>query len=150
MPKMSAGLLLFRRTAGEPEVLLVHPGGPFWAKKDAGAWSVPKGMAEEGEELWIAAQREFTEETGFAVPQGERIELGSVTYSNKKVHVWAIESDANASAVRSKTITMPFAGKMVTFPECDQAGWYTFDAARQKMVRGQTPFIDRLATHVYK
>lgn len=148
MPKLSAGLLLFRRTHNLPEILLVHPGGPFWVKQDAGAWSVPKGMANEDEPLMTAAEREFTEETGFAIPIGERFPIGTVSYGGKKVHVWAIEGDADANAIASNTITMEWpqrSGRTIEFPECDKAAWFDLPTAKTKIVKGQAPFVDRLA-----
>jgi predicted NUDIX family NTP pyrophosphohydrolase len=148
MPKLSAGLLLYRRTHNYPEILLVHPGGPFWAKQDAGAWSVPKGMAHEGESLMVAAEREFTEETGLTIPSGERLNIGAVSYGGKKVQVWAIEGDADATAIVSNTITMEWpqrSGRTIEFPECDKAGWFDLHTAKTKIVKGQSPFIGRLA-----
>lgn len=151
MPKLSAGLLLYRRTNKQLEILLVHPGGPFWVRQDAGAWSVPKGMAGPDEPLMQAAEREFTEETGFAVPAGQRIDLGTVSYGGKKVQVWAIEADVDASAITSNTITMmwpPNSGKTIEFPECDRAEWCDMHTAKIKIVKGQAPFVDRLAERI--
>jgi predicted NUDIX family NTP pyrophosphohydrolase len=148
MPKLSAGLLLFRRKNQQIEILLVHPGGPFWVRQDAGAWSVPKGMATPGEPLMRAAEREFNEETGFMVPAGDRLDLGTVNYGGKKVQVWAIESDADASAIVSNKLTMqwpPNSGKIIEFPECDKAEWFDTATAKIKIVKGQMPFVDRLA-----
>jgi predicted NUDIX family NTP pyrophosphohydrolase len=151
MPKISAGLLLFRRIGQEVEVLLVHPGGPFWANKDRAAWSVPKGLVGAGEETLAAAKREFTEETGLSAPPGEPFDLGFVTYGNKKVIAWAIEADADVSAITSDLISMewpPRSGKTLTFPECDRAGWFDAQTAKAKLVPGQVPFIDRMVQHV--
>lgn len=148
MPKLSAGLLLFRRTNKNPEILLVHPGGPFWTRQDAGAWSVPKGMAATNEPLMVAAEREFTEETGFAIPKGERLDLGAVSYGNKKVFVWALEGDADENAIVSNVLTMEWpqrSGKTIEFPECDKAAWFDLKTAKTKIVKGQMPFVDRLA-----
>jgi predicted NUDIX family NTP pyrophosphohydrolase len=151
MPKLSAGLLVYRCRPSGVELLLVHPGGPFWAKKDTATWSVPKGLADEGESLFAAAQREFTEETGFMPPQVKSIDLGYVTYGNKKVFIWAVEGDFNADAMTSATTTIewpPKSGNQQTFAECDKAGWFNAAAARQKLVKGQVPLVDRLLDHV--
>lgn len=126
----------------------MHPGGPFWAKKDAGAWSVPKGLVDTGEETFAAAQREFTEETGLSAPKGQVTDLGFVTYGNKKVLVWAIEADVDAMAITSNLVRLEWpakSGRVVEFPECDKASWFDLPTARDKLVPGQTPFIDRLA-----
>jgi predicted NUDIX family NTP pyrophosphohydrolase len=129
------------------EVLLVHPGGPFWAKKDLGAWSVPKGEFPPGEDALVAARREFEEETGFAV-DGRFIQLTPVKQSGGKlVQVWAVEGDCDASAVRSNTFSIewpPRSGKEQQFPEIDRAEWFTIEAAKQKILKGQIPFIEEL------
>lgn len=151
MPKISAGLLVYRYRPSGVELLLVHPGGPFWAKKDNATWSVPKGLANEGEELFAAAQREFTEETGFIPPTTQPIDLGYVTYGNKKVYIWAVEGDFNAEAINSITTTIewpPKSGNQQTFAECDRAEWFTADQSRQKLVKGQVPLVDTLLQHV--
>lgn len=151
MPKISAGLLVYRHRPNGVELLLVHPGGPFWAKKDNATWSVPKGLADEGEALLVAARREFTEETGFTPPATEPINLGYVTYGNKKVFIWAVEGDFNAEAITSVTTTIewpPKSGNLQTFAECDKAGWFNTQAAKQKLVKGQVPLVDRLLQHV--
>jgi predicted NUDIX family NTP pyrophosphohydrolase len=146
--KRSAGILLYRIAGGEPEVLLVHPGGPFWARKDAGAWSLPKGEYEDGEDPRAAALREFEEETGTALPPGELIELGSVKQKGgKTVSAWAAEGDLDAGAVRSNTFTMewpPRSGRTAEFPEIDRAAWFGVEAAREKLVAAQAGFVDRL------
>jgi predicted NUDIX family NTP pyrophosphohydrolase len=146
--RRSAGILLYRVARGEPEVLLVHPGGPFWARKDAGAWSIPKGEYADGEDPQACALREFEEETGTALPRGELIELGEVKQKGGKVvTAWAAEGDLDADAVRSNTFTMewpPRSGRTAEFPEIDRAGWFGIDTAREKLVAAQTEFLDRL------
>ncbi|HET9411828.1 MAG TPA: NUDIX domain-containing protein [Candidatus Saccharimonadales bacterium] len=151
MPKISAGLLVYRFTHGSLKMLLIHPGGPFWVKKDLATWSVPKGLADEGEELFTAATREFTEETGITPPVNNPIDLGFVKYGNKKVFVWAVEGDVDVRRIQSATIQLewpPRSGQMREFPECDKAGWFTPDAARRKLVKGQVPLVDRLIERV--
>ena len=148
MPRRSAGLLLYRITDGEPELLLVHPGGPFWARKDAGVWSLPKGEYTDGDDPRAAALREFEEETGTAPPAGELVELGSVTQKNRKqVTAWAAEGDLDAGAIRSNTFTMewpPRSGRTREFPEVDRAGWFGPEEAREKLNPAQAAFVDRL------
>jgi predicted NUDIX family NTP pyrophosphohydrolase len=147
MAKISAGLLLYRRRSGAVEVFLVHPGGPFRAKKDDGAWSIPKGEAAAGEALLEAARREFQEETGFCVA-GELRALAPVRQgSGKVVHAWAVEADCDASAVRSNTFEMewpPRSGKKQAFPEVDRAAWLDLPAARAKITTGQLGLLDQL------
>jgi predicted NUDIX family NTP pyrophosphohydrolase len=147
--KRSAGILLHRRREGAHEVLLVHPGGPFWAKKDAGAWSIPKGEYEDGEEPRAAALREFAEELGAPPPDGELVELGEVRQrGGKVVTAWALAGDADADAVRSNTFTMewpPRSGTIGEFPEVDRAAWFSLDEARERILPGQAPLLDRLA-----
>jgi predicted NUDIX family NTP pyrophosphohydrolase len=147
--KRSAGILLHRRHDGAHEVLLVHPGGPFWAKKDAGAWSIPKGEYEDGEEPRAAALREFAEELGAPPPDGELVELGEVRQrGGKVVSAWALAGDADADAVRSNTFTMewpPRSGTMREFPEVDRAAWFSLDEARERILPAQAPLLDRLA-----
>jgi predicted NUDIX family NTP pyrophosphohydrolase len=151
--KRSAGILLYRVAGGGPEVLLVHPGGPFWARRDAGAWSIPKGEYEEGEDPRACALREFEEETGTALPPGELIELGEVKQKGGKVvSAWAAEGDLDADAVGSNTFTMewpPRSGRMAEFPEIDRAGWFGVDAAREKLGPAQAEFLDRLLGRLY-
>jgi predicted NUDIX family NTP pyrophosphohydrolase len=146
--KRSAGILLYRVAGGAPEVLLVHPGGPFWARRDAGAWSIPKGEYQEGEDPRACALREFEEETSTALPPGELIELGDVKQKGGKVvSAWAAEGDLDADAVGSNTFTMewpPRSGRMAEFPEIDRAGWFRVDAAREKLGPAQAEFLDRL------
>ena len=145
--RVSAGLLLFRRTAGRLEVFLAHPGGPFWANKDAGAWTIPKGLINPGEDQLAAARREFAEETGLH-PDGPFLPLGSVRQkAGKVVHAWACEGDADPAAVASNTMRVewaPRSGKWVTIPEIDQCGWFDPAAAREKVNPAQAEFIDRL------
>lgn len=148
MARESAGLLLYRRSQKGLEVLLVHPGGPFWAKKDLGAWSIPKGEIEPGEDPLTAALREFREETG-AEPQGEFRPLGSVRQpGGKVVHAWAVEADLDPSGVRSGTFVLewpPKSGLRRAFPEIDRAEWFSIAEARGKILKGQLPFLDVLA-----
>jgi predicted NUDIX family NTP pyrophosphohydrolase len=142
----SAGVLVYRRRT-RLEVLLVHPGGPFWAKKDAGAWSIPKGEFGEGEDPLTAARRELAEETGLVV-DGELRPLGSVKQAGGKVvHAWALEGDLDADAIRSNTFSMewpPRSGRMQQFPEVDRAAWFGIDEARVKLLKGQLPLLDAL------
>jgi|SRR5580658_5277793 predicted NUDIX family NTP pyrophosphohydrolase len=145
MAKKSAGLFLYRNRAGSTEVFLVHPGGPFWAKKDEAAWSIPKGEIAEGEEPLEAAKREFREETGFAV-QGTFEALRPVRLAGgKTVYAWTIEGDIDASAIRSNTFSMdwpPRSGKMQEFPEVDRGAWFDLATARKKIVKGQIPLLE--------
>ena len=148
MAKRSAGILLYRGEASEIEVLLVHPGGPFWAKKDAGVWSIPKGEYAEGEEEPLAcAVREFTEELG-AAPTGPFLELGELRQPSRKVvRAWAARGEFDPADIKSGTFEMewpPRSGRMQAFPEVDRAAWFTPAAARRKILPGQLPFIDRL------
>jgi predicted NUDIX family NTP pyrophosphohydrolase len=152
MKKQSAGILLFRRTTASAEVLLGHPGGPFWRNKDKGAWSVPKGEYEADEEPLVAACREFQEETGQAVPDGERIDLGEMKRKDGKViHVWAIEGAIDEQHIMSNMFEIewpPKTGQMQSFPEIDRAAWYGLNQAPMKMHQGQGVFIERLAEHL--
>ncbi|WP_189713875.1 NUDIX domain-containing protein [Streptomyces phaeofaciens] len=149
--RRSAGLLLFRRTADGTQVLLGHMGGPYFARKDAGAWTVPKGEYEPDEPAWDAARREFREELGLAPPDGEAIALGEVRQTNGKiVTVWAIEADLDPAAVEPGTFTMewpPRSGRRQEFPELDRVAWYGLDRARAVIVTAQAAFLDRLAEH---
>jgi predicted NUDIX family NTP pyrophosphohydrolase len=146
MPIESAGILGFRRTRDFLEVLLVHPGGPFFAKKDAGAWSIPKGLIE-GDDPLAEAKREFTEETGFTI-SGDAIPLGSIRQKGGKVvHAWAAEGDWDLADFRSNTFEMewpPRSGKKQRFPEVDKAAWFGIDEAREKLIAAQVEFLDRL------
>jgi predicted NUDIX family NTP pyrophosphohydrolase len=148
MPERSAGILLFRHADDGVEVLLVHPGGPFFARRDAGAWSIPKGLLEEGEEPLACARREFAEELGSQSPDGPAIELGEIRQRNgKRVTAFAIEGDLDAEAITSNTFTMqwpPRSGRTQEFPEVDRAGWFGLDAAREKILAAQAPLLDRL------
>jgi predicted NUDIX family NTP pyrophosphohydrolase len=147
MAKQSAGLLLYRVRQAAPEVFLVHPGGPFWVKKDTGAWSIPKGEAEPDEDLLARARREFTEETGFDV-DGEFRPLAPVRQSGGKiVHAWAVEGDCDAAAIKSNTFDLewpPRSGRVQAFPEVDRAQWFALAAAREKINRAQLGLIDEL------
>jgi predicted NUDIX family NTP pyrophosphohydrolase len=151
MVKRSAGVLLYRRTGAELEVLLVHPGGPFWARKDEGAWSIPKGEYLDGEEALAAAKREFWEETGTAI-DGEFVPLGEVRQAGgKRVTAWAVEGDLDEGAVRSNMFEMeypPRSGKMREFPEVDRAGWFRIAEARVKILGGQVGLLERLVERV--
>ena len=147
MGKRSAGLLMYRRGAAGLAVLLVHPGGPFWANKDLGAWSIPKGEYGADEKPLAAAQREFTEETG-ARPGGDFVPLGEVKQpGGKHVSAWAIEGDFDPATLVSNSFEMewpPRSGRKRSFPEVDRADWFSLDEARRKILTGQRPFIDRL------
>ena len=145
--KQSAGLLLFRRRAGALEVLLVHPGGPFWARKDDGAWSVPKGEIDEHEDVLAAARREVEEETG-ARPSGPFIALAPLHQSGGKiVHVWAVECEFDPSSLRSNLFEMewpPKSGHVRSFPEVDRAEWFDLTMAARKILASQAPVLQRL------
>ncbi|HKY93343.1 MAG TPA: NUDIX domain-containing protein [Nevskiaceae bacterium] len=152
MPAHSAGLLPYRVRDGRIEVFLVHPGGPFWAKKDDGAWSIAKGEFVEGTESGLdAAVREFREETGQAI-HGPFHEFPVVRQrSGKIVHAWAVRADVDAQAIASNTFSMewpPKSGRFRDFPEIDRAAWFDLDTARAKLVEGQRPLLDHLAAHV--
>ncbi|HZD78469.1 MAG TPA: NUDIX domain-containing protein [Actinomycetota bacterium] len=150
MPKLSAGLLLYRSAQEGLEVLLVHPGGPFWAKRDDGAWSVPKGEYGADEDPLDAARREFREELGTDPPADPApIPLGELRQpSGKRVTVWAVEGDVDVEAVHSNTFTMtwpPGSDRTGEFPEVDRAGWFELGTARRKILSGQAGFLDRLS-----
>lgn len=149
--KRSAGLLLFRRTEAGLEVLLGHMGGPFFARRDAGAWTVPKGEYEGDEPAWEAARREFQEELGLPPPDGEAVPLGEVEQAGGKiVTVWAVEADLDPAAVVPGTFLMewpPRSGRTREFPELDRVAWLGVDRAREVIVRAQAAFLDRLAEH---
>ena len=144
--KNSAGLLLYRRR-DELEVFLVHPGGPFWAKKDLGAWSLPKGELEEGEDPLATAIREFTEETSFPIA-GDFLRLTPLRQpSGKTIHAWAVEADCDPAQLRSNPFSMewpPKSGQQREFPEVDRAAWFTIAEARTRIIAGQAPFLDEL------
>lgn len=143
----SAGILLFRFRGSKLEVLLVHPGGPFWSGKDEGAWSIPKGVFEELERPLDAAKRELKEETGFEA-EGQLIDLGTIRQPSRKiVHVWANQSDLDAAKAASNKFTLEWpkkSGIMREFPEVDKAEWFDIETARKKILQGQAGFIDRL------
>jgi predicted NUDIX family NTP pyrophosphohydrolase len=145
--KETAGILLYRVRQGAFEVFLVHPGGPFWMKKDDGAWSIPKGEIEEGEDHLHAAKREFHEETGFSL-DGNFIALAPLKQrGGKTVHAWAVEGDVDAQSIKSNLFTMewpPRSGKHAEFPEVDRAGWFTLEAAKEKILPGQAEFLEEL------
>jgi predicted NUDIX family NTP pyrophosphohydrolase len=150
MKKQSAGLLVYRIKESRPEVFIVHNGGPFWAKKDKGVWSLPKGEIDEGEEPLAAAKREFTEETGFEPPEGEYLELGEIKYpkGNKSVVAWAIKGDLGPGAHKSNTFEIewpPRSGWMQQFQEIDRAEWFTLEKAAEKLFAPNLPFLERLA-----
>ena len=148
----SAGLLVYRRAERGPEVFLVHPGGPFFARKDDGAWSLPKGLVDPGEDALAAARREFFEETSLAAPEGEPVSLGETRLaSGKRVLAWAIEGEVDPERVASNTFELewpPRSGKRRQFPEIDRAAWFDLDAARAKLNPAQGVFVDRLAAHL--
>ena len=151
MGKASAGLLLFRSTAGAVEVLLVHPGGPFWARKDQGAWSIPKGELAEGEEPLHAALREFNEEMGAAVT-GDFVALQSRRQAGgKMVHAWAVQSDVDPARLTSNTVSIewpPRSGRQQAFPEIDRAAWFSLEAARVKILKRQLGFLHELEEYL--
>ena len=144
----SAGIVLYRAGDRGLEVLLVHPGGPFWAKKDLGAWSIPKGEYEPGEDPLACALREFEEETGTQLEAPELVELGAVVQkAGKEVTAWAARGDLDAASVRSNSFSMewpPRSGRQQEFPEIDRAAWFALDEARVKLVAAQVEFLDRL------
>ncbi len=154
--KRSAGVLLFRRDGGATEFLLVHPGGPFWMKKDAAAWSIPKGQIEEAEEPRACAIRELEEELGPApdIDPEELIELGSIRQrAGKVVEAWAAEADFDPASLASNTFTMewpPRSGQQAEFPEVDRAEWFGLEAAREKILPAQAELLDRLLEHLAK
>lgn len=145
--KVSAGILLYRRPGGGLEVLLAHPGGPFWVHRDAGAWTIPKGLADDGEDLLDAARREFAEETGTRL-DGPFWPLGSVRQrAGKLVHAWAAEGDLDPALTVSNTTSSEWprgSGRRVTYPEVDRCEWFTPEAARSRMNPAQAEFVDRL------
>jgi predicted NUDIX family NTP pyrophosphohydrolase len=148
MAKRSAGILLYRGKGAGLELLLVHPGGPFWAKKDLGAWSIPKGEYEEGEDPLAVARREFEEELGSPAPAGDAIELGELEQPSRKlITAYAIEGDVDVGTLSSNLFEIewpPKTGRLQSFPEVDRAQWFTVKEARDKILPGQRPFIDRL------
>jgi predicted NUDIX family NTP pyrophosphohydrolase len=149
MTKHSAGLLLYRRPG--PEVLLVHPGGPFFTKKDHGMWSIPKGLIEDGEDHLAAAKREFTEETG-CTPHGKFLLLGSFRQSREKIiHAWAVEGEFNPARLKSNTFELewpPRSGRVRKFPEVDRAAWFSLEEAGRRILAGQRPLLGRLVEEI--
>jgi predicted NUDIX family NTP pyrophosphohydrolase len=149
MKKFSAGILVFRRRGKSIEVLLAHPGGPLWAKKDEGAWSIIKGEYDEQEAAFDAAKREFKEETSHDAPEGEYLEIGAIkSKAGKTITAWAVEADFDAETIKSNTFEMewpPRSGNKQKFPENDRAEWFTLDEATGKINKSQTEFIGRLA-----
>jgi predicted NUDIX family NTP pyrophosphohydrolase len=151
MPKTSAGILLYKTVQGVLQIFLIHPGGPFFIKKDDGAWSIPKGEIDEGEDPLAAARREFEEETGCR-PEGRFIPLSPVKQKGgKTVLSWAAEGECDAAAIRSNTFTLEWpagSGRMREFPEVDRAGWFTVEEAKQKINPAQAALIDELSAKV--
>jgi len=151
MAKRSAGIVLYRQGNGSIEVFLVHPGGPFWAKKDAGAWSIPKGLYEDGEDAVAAARREFEEETGFS-PSGNLVELGEFKQPGGKIiSAFAVQGDADPLRLRSNLFSLewpPKSGKTLQFPEVDRAAWFETREAVLKLVRGQIPIVEKLLERI--
>ena len=150
MPKRSAGLLMYRVVNGGPEVLLVHPGGPYWARKDDGSWSLPKGEYDPDEDPLEVAVREFGEELGVDPPgAGDPIFLGEIRQPGGKiVSAWALPGDVDVTVVRSNTFSMewpPRSGRTAEFPEVDRAGWFDLETARRKLLRGQLGLLDRFS-----
>ncbi|MDQ1043523.1 NUDIX domain-containing protein [Streptomyces sp. V4I2] len=149
--KHSAGMLLFRRTGHGPEVLLGHMGGPFFARRDAGAWTVPKGEYDPDEPAWDAARREFQEELGLPPPDGEAVPLGEIRQTGGKVvTAWAVEADLDPATVTPGTFRMEWpakSGQIQEFPEIDRVEWFDLDRARSVIVKAQAAFLDRLAEH---
>ena len=153
MSVYSAGILLYRLRDNAVEVLLAHPGGPFWSGKDLGAWSIPKGQSEANEDSLQAAKREFREETGFEV-DGQFIDLGTIRQpSRKTIQIWALEHDMDADRLQSNEFTLEWprkSGIMMQFPEIDRAEWFDIERARQKIHKGQVGFLDRLISKILK
>lgn len=149
MPKSSAGLLMYRRAGESVEIFLIHPGGPFWSKKDAGAWSIPKGEIQADENPLTAARREFAEETGSEI-DGDFISLDSIKQKGGKVvSAWAVEGSIDADAIKSNTFSMewpPRSGRQAEFPEVDRAGWFSLTEAREKLIPAQTEFVNALCS----
>ncbi|HLH95907.1 MAG TPA: NUDIX domain-containing protein [Xanthobacteraceae bacterium] len=146
MSETSAGILMYRMVGAEPELLLVHPGGPFWVKRDEGAWSIPKGLCAAGEDPLMAARREFEEETGCA-PQGRFIALGEFKQPRKIISAWAVEGDFDLAAFKSNHFTLewpPRSGRRQEYPEADRAAWFRPQEAMRKIVKGQAPILAAL------
>lgn len=151
MSVCSYGILLFQRTEDGLRILLAHPGGPFWAGRDDGAWSIPKGLPEQGEIGLETARREFWEETGFAV-EGRFIPLGELKQpSGKIIHAWALEHGLDVTRIRSNTFSLEWprrSGNIREYPEIDEGRWFSLEEARQKITAGQSRFLDRLLEHL--
>lgn len=147
--RKSAGLLLYRKRDAATEFLLVHPGGPFWKNKDEGAWSIPKGEFEDGEDPLNAAKREFQEETGFII-EGDFIELNPVKQqSGKMIYCWGVKADIDADNITSNLFSLewpPRSGKFIEIPEVDRAGWFVYETAKKKLIPGQVSLLDELYT----
>lgn len=150
--KLSAGIVLYRTRDTGPEVLLVHPGGPFWARKDDGCWSIPKGEYGEGEDPLTVAKRELCEETGLEEPGGPYVELTPAAQpSGKMIRAWAVEGDLDAASIRSNSFSMewpPRSGRVQSFPEVDRALWCAFPLARKKLLPGQRVLLDELEQRI--
>jgi predicted NUDIX family NTP pyrophosphohydrolase len=148
VPKLSAGVLLHRIRDGVVDVLIAHPGGPFWARKDDGAWSIPKGEYVDGDDPWQAAQREFAEELGLPLPAGPPLDLGAVKQAGGKVvTAFAVQGDLDITDARSNTFELEWprgSGRLREFPEVDRVGWFPVAQARTKLLKGQRAFLDRL------
>jgi predicted NUDIX family NTP pyrophosphohydrolase len=148
LPKLSAGVLVYRERDGVAEVLIAHPGGPFWARKDDGAWSIPKGEYLDGDDAWAAAQREFGEELGLPVPAGPRIDLGPLKQpSGKVVTAFAVRGDLDVTDARSNTFELEWpkgSGRLREFPEVDRVAWFPVAQARAKLLKGQRALLDQL------
>jgi predicted NUDIX family NTP pyrophosphohydrolase len=148
LPKLSAGVLVYRSRDGVVEVLIAHPGGPFWARKDDGAWSIPKGEYLDGDDAWAAAQREFGEELGLPVPAGPRIDLGPLKQpSGKVVTAFAVRGDLDVTDARSNTFELEWpkgSGRLREFPEVDRVAWFPVAQARAKLLKGQRALLDQL------
>ncbi len=148
MPKLSAGLLLYRVNDGAVEVLIGHPGGPFWAKKDDGAWSIPKGEYGEGDDPWVAARREFEEELGKPAPDGPRIDFPPLKQpSGKVITAYAVRGDLDLTGTVSNTFTLEWpkgSGNVREYPEIDRVDWFSVHSARSKLLKGQRPLLDQL------
>jgi predicted NUDIX family NTP pyrophosphohydrolase len=152
VPVRSAGLLLYRLASGEPEVLIVHMGGPYWLGKDARAWSIPKGEYADGEDPLAVAKREFAEELGSPPPDGVLVDLGEIRQpSGKRITAWALEADFDATSCVSNTFAVEWpkgSGKLQEFPEVDRAEWFDLPTAREKLVKGQMGFLDQLLARI--
>lgn len=152
MPRLSAGLLLYRFAEDGVEVLIAHPGGPFWARKDDGAWTIPKGEYADDEDPWVAAQREFVEEIGLPVPDGPRVDFAPVKQpGGKVVTAFAVRADLDVTQQVSNTFELEWprgSGTVRTYPEIDRVGWFSVAEARSKLLKGQRPLLDSLLDHL--